>query len=71
MIQEVDAKANSADERMLKTENTIKEIVTRIKKLATSADMRGMQELIDIYNPLKSSFITREEVEQMLKKNNK
>ena len=66
MVGDNDKGLVSGDERMLRMESTIKEIVGQLRKLATSADIRGLQELIDIYNPVKSNFITREEVERII-----
>jgi hypothetical protein len=66
MVGDNDKGLVSGDERMLRMEGTIKEIVGQLRKLATSADIRGLQELIDIYNPVKSNFITREEAERII-----
>ena len=66
VVQDVDLRVASEDEKILKVENTIREIVTQIKRLATSAEVRGLQELIDIYNPLKSNFMTKDQVEQLI-----
>ncbi len=66
MISGLEKKLSLADERNSTIENTLKEMVTQMKRLATNADVRGLQELIDIYNPLKSNFLTREEAERMI-----
>jgi hypothetical protein len=66
MIGENDKSLVSGDERMLKMESAVKEIIGQLKRLATSADIRGLQELIDIYNPIKSNFVTKEELERII-----
>jgi chromosome segregation ATPase len=66
VISGLEKKLSLADERNSTMENTLKEMVTQMKRLATNADVRGLQELIDIYNPLKSNFLTREEAERMI-----
>ena len=66
IVQDVDMRVGTEDEKIIKVENTIREVVAQIKRLATSADVRGLQELIDIYNPLKSNFMTKEQVEQLI-----
>lgn len=66
MVKDTESRIAVEDDRVVQIENTVKEIVTHVKRLATSADVRGLQELIDIYNPLKSNFMTRDEVEQLI-----
>lgn len=66
LIDEVSTRVTTEDDKILKVENTIKEIVTQMKRLATTADIRGLQGLIDIYNPLKSNFVTKEELERFI-----
>ncbi len=47
-------------------QNIINEIVRSIKRLAEKSEVAALRELIDIYNPVKSKFVTRDEVENML-----
>ncbi len=54
------------EEMLRKLEKTIKEIVKELKKLASVAKIKGLEHLIDIYNPIKSSFITKEEAERLV-----
>lgn len=54
------------EEMLSKLEKTIKEVIKEIKKLATVAKIKELEHLIDIYSPIKSSFITREEAERMV-----
>ncbi len=55
-------------EQTARLENTVKEIIKEIKQLATNAKISELEELIELYNPIKSSFVTREEVERMIDK---
>jgi len=54
------------DERVAKLERPIKEIVEHIKKLVTQSQVKELENLIDIYNPVKSNFVTKEELEKIL-----
>jgi len=54
------------DERVAKLESTIKEIVEHIRKLVTQSQVKELENLIDIYNPVKSNFVTKEELEKIL-----
>jgi uncharacterized protein YoxC len=71
LVQDVETHVSTIDEKFLKMENTVKEVVNHMKHLATSSEVRGLQELIDIYNPLKSNFVTKDELDQFIEKNNK
>ncbi|HDD72709.1 MAG TPA: hypothetical protein ENG00_01300 [Candidatus Aenigmarchaeota archaeon] len=63
---ELESKIRKQQEKILQMENTIREIIKQMKKLATSAEIGELEELIEIYNPLKSNFVTRDEVERMI-----
>ncbi len=53
-------------DRLERVEKAVEEVVKQMKKTATITDLKELEELVDIYNPLKSTFITREQVEQLL-----
>jgi flagellar motility protein MotE (MotC chaperone) len=65
-LGEIDAKAASLDDRLGKLDNMMKEVVNHMKKLVTEAQLKELEELVDIYNPMKSDFVTREELEKAL-----
>ncbi len=48
----------------------ISEIVRQFKRVATKADVKTLQNLLEIYNPIKSNFVTREELKNLLKGKN-
>jgi prophage DNA circulation protein len=56
----------SLDDRLAKTENTMKEVINHVKKLVTESQLKELQNLIEIYNPVKSSFVTKEEMEKFV-----
>jgi len=47
-------------------ENIISDIINNMKRLAEKSEVAGLKELIEIYSPVKSQFVTREEVENLL-----
>jgi archaellum component FlaC len=63
---ERDTKISSLDERVEKIETTYKEILKQLKLVATKANVDELKEFVSIYDPLKSSFVTREEMERFL-----
>jgi len=47
-------------------ESLIWEVVKSMKRFSLVSDVKKLEQLIDIYSPLKSEFVTREEVERLL-----
>lgn len=66
VILSLDTKTKRLDDRIRKDEGILKEVVKRMKKLATTSKISELEQLIEIYNPLKSQFITREEAERII-----
>lgn len=66
-ISEVGSRLTKLNERVIKMENVLKEVVKQLKKTATKSDVKSLEQLIEIYNPLKSKFVTIEEVKKIMK----
>ena len=47
-------------------EKEIQELVTEMKKMPTGLQVRELENMIQIFNPLKSQFVTREEIDVLL-----
>ncbi|MBI4020437.1 MAG: hypothetical protein HY367_03830 [Candidatus Aenigmarchaeota archaeon] len=56
------------DTRLGKTESMVREMADQMKKFVTQAKLQELENLIDIYNPIKSQFVTRAEVGELLEK---
>jgi ABC-type phosphate transport system auxiliary subunit len=65
-LSERDIKITNLEEGLRKTEMTMKEILKQLKFVATKSDVEELKHFVDIYNPLKSKFVTIEEVENMI-----
>jgi len=65
-FSELENKTEKMDRRVVQIETTLKDIIKEIKKLATTSNIKKLENLVDIYNPLKSQFITREEAERLI-----
>ncbi|MFQ5648008.1 MAG: hypothetical protein ACE5FW_02120 [Candidatus Aenigmatarchaeota archaeon] len=59
------------DERVIRVENAIKDIINQLKRTATTSHIKELEQLMDIYSPLKSKFVTREEVERLIEESKK
>jgi len=66
-LEERDMKMTEVDERLMGLETTTKEILKQLRMVATKSKVEELKELIEIYNPLKSSFVTKEELENAMK----
>ena len=58
----------ASENKIKELENIISEILNNMKRLVEKSEVAGLRELVEIYNPIKAQFITREEVEEMLSK---
>lgn len=65
-VNDVSEKITQLDERLSGMENTIKEIISQLKKATTTTKIKELEQLIEIYSPLKSQFLTRDEVERII-----
>lgn len=65
-IEEMNTKLAQMDEKFLEMETTMRKMVDQLKKVTTTTKIKELEQLIDIYNPIKSQFVTREEVERLL-----
>ncbi len=64
----LDSELKKRDRSISEVQITIKEIIKQVKRLATSGKVKELEAMLDLYNPLKSNFMTREEVEQLISK---
>ncbi|MCJ7816549.1 MAG: hypothetical protein MUP55_01705, partial [Candidatus Aenigmarchaeota archaeon] len=65
-FSEINDGLTSLNDRLSKTENTMKEVINHVKKLVTESQLKELQNLIEIYNPVKSNFVTKEEMEKFV-----
>jgi hypothetical protein len=65
-MSEIDIRIKRQEDMIRKSENVVKEVVKQMKKLATTSKISELEQLIEIYSPLKSQFVTREEVENII-----
>jgi hypothetical protein len=64
----IETKNKRMEERIKKNDVMLREVVKQMKKLATTSKITELEQLIEIYNPLKSQFVTKEEVQRMIGK---
>jgi uncharacterized coiled-coil protein SlyX len=49
-------------------QSTLGEVIGHLKKVALTSRVSELERMIEIYNPLKSSFVTKEEAEQLVRR---
>jgi len=67
-LDEVSATLKRQENRIASMEKTLENIVKQFKNVVTVSKIKELETLVDVYNPLKSDFVTREEAERMLAK---
>ena len=64
----METKNRRIEERIKKNDAMLREVIKQMKKLATTSKITELEQLIEIYSPLKSQFVTKEEVQRMIGK---
>ena len=67
-IAEIGNRVSNQEKVVMGLENTLKEVINHLKRVATNTRVDELEKMIEIYNPLKSSFITKEEADQLIRK---
>ena len=65
-VKDLDQKITKLEGSIVNMENTVKEIINQMKKVTTTTRIKELEQMIEIYNPIKSQFITREEAERIV-----
>jgi vacuolar-type H+-ATPase subunit I/STV1 len=66
LIVNIDTGLKKRDKSITEMQATIKEMIKHLKKLASVSKVNELEAMLNIYNPLKSNFVTKEEVEQLI-----
>ena len=67
-LAELSAKLEAQTRALAELQQAMKEVIEQLKRTPTTADVKELESLLELYNPLKSAFVTREEVERLLEK---
>lgn len=65
--EEVLSAIREMDARVMKIENDVSKIARDMGKTVKKAEVLELENLLSLYNPLRSAFMTRDEVERMMK----
>lgn len=65
-LSKIDSRISKLEESIMRIENVNKEMIKQMKKTVTTSKIKELENLIDIYNPIKSNFVTREELGDLL-----
>ncbi len=66
MFRERDAKITSMEDRIFKMETVMKEMVKQMKMMATKSSIDELKTMVEIFNPIRSTFTTKNDVENMI-----
>ncbi len=65
-FSEVLKKLGDLEKSLLKLENELQKITKELAKTAKKTELQEVEHLIDLFNPLVSKFVTKEEVKRMI-----
>lgn len=68
LVKTMEKGISELGDKIRENENKINEIIRQFKRVATKVDVKTLENLIEIYNPIKSEFVTREELRSLQKK---
>ena len=54
-------------ENLVKFHAEVQKIKKDLERVAKKSELKELESLLELYNPIKSKFVTREEVERMIK----
>ncbi len=67
-FEKLNEKILDLERRIMKIENEIERINKDMKKMAKKTEIKELEAIFNIFSPLKSKFITKEEVEDIIKR---
>jgi len=65
-VTDITAALKSQEIRLAKMEKTLENIVKQFKNVVTTSKIKELETLVEMYNPLTSEFVTRDELEKTL-----
>jgi hypothetical protein len=65
-FSELRNKVIRAEEKVARMESLVQELAKGLKRFAPASEIRRLEQLIEIYSPLKSEFLTKEEAERIV-----
>ncbi|MBU5557853.1 MAG: hypothetical protein QW751_01565 [Candidatus Aenigmatarchaeota archaeon] len=65
-FENMDGKMKDFENRLIIANNEIAKIEKNMEKMARKTELTELASLIELYNPLKASFITKEEAERLV-----
>jgi len=65
-ISKIENEFNEINATLMKVENDMTKLTKNLEKFAKKSEVRELESTISLFNPLRASFITREEVKRLL-----
>lgn len=62
----VAARLDAIDKRIIQIDNELARLTKNVDKMAKKSEVKELENLISIYNPIRTKFITREEAELLI-----
>lgn len=65
-IQNFESKLKSFDVELMKVNNSIAKLEKAVERSAKRSELKELENMIELFNPLKSTFISKQEVKRLL-----
>jgi len=65
-VRNIETRMRLYEDRMIQMESVIKDMTSRISKSITKAEFKGLEDQLKLYDPIKSQFVTKKEIKEML-----
>ena len=65
-VTELRVRAERSEDKVARMESLLTEMAKAMKKFAPASEIKKLEQLIEIYSTLKSEFMTREQVEELV-----
>ncbi len=66
-IIDIEVNMKSTTESIMKLEQILSRITDQIKEFARKKEVKELEEMFNLLNPIKSEFVTKDEVKRMIK----
>ena len=65
-MQKLSKEIREESERVVKLELALRDMMNQLKRTVNVAKIKEIEHLLDVFNPIKSEFITRQEAENLI-----
>ncbi|MDD5416950.1 MAG: hypothetical protein PHU12_03160 [Candidatus Aenigmarchaeota archaeon] len=65
-VNKIEGEFSEVNSALMKVQNDVSKVNKNLERFAKKSDVKELESMISLFNPLKASFITKEEVKRLL-----